>query len=465
MNKGNFITVLDLGSSSVAMVVASKGEDGKLHLEDSIIAPSEGVVEGEIRNIEQVAKSITAAIRKLEERLSVKIAEVYTGISGRHVRYASNTYYVYIGRDGEICREDVQRLVESMNNVQAPEGCRILHMSAQSYLVNDREEVADPVGMFGNKLDGVFNFIIAENEHLSRLERALQRVGLRSRGVLVNALATAMAVTYRDERDLGVAVVDLGAGTTDVCIFAGGTLRYAGVIPLGVDLINKDLRSYGILERYVEELKVNYGSAVIDETEPQKRIKIPGYTPGKPQEITFRALSEIIDARLKDIAKYVMDEIRYSGYEGKLAAGLVLTGGGAGLKDIDKFFGAETKMEVRVASAEVSVDEASVEVASDYRLSTAIGLALQGFEGDGATAHAVKESVAGGESRNVADTNAGADSRSDSKPDGSKKPRRGSVQPPPEEDVEEQPDDSTKKEGSIFRRIRKMFEVIEDNEI
>jgi len=480
MDNKNFVTALDLGSSSVAVVVASRGEDGKVHIEDFVISPSEGVVEGEIRNIEQVAKSVTSAIKEIEKRLGIKIAEVYTGISGRHVRSAQNSYYVYIGRDGEICQEDVQRLVDSMNNVQAPEGCKILHMSAQSYLVNDKEEAANPVGMFGNKLDGTFNFILAENEHLSRLERALQRLGIRSRKVLVNALATAMAVTYKDERELGVAVIDLGAGTTDVCIFLGDTLRYVGVIPLGADLINKDLRSYGILERYVEELKVNYGSAMAGAIEGEKRIKIPGYTPGKPQEISFRNLSGIIDARLKDIAKYVVEEIEYAGYGKKLGAGLVLTGGGAGLKDIDKFFAAETGMEVRVASADLCVDEASKEAAADYRLATAVGLASQGFE-SGATETVGKRSIkvepdavedgpdeapAGrwgrkdkgrkaerGAANGAADNAAGAanGAGAEGAADGTKQPR--------------QPKEPKQPKKGLFDRFKEMFDTIDDNEI
>jgi len=342
-------------------------------------------------------------------------------------------------------------------------------MSAQSYLVDSKKEVAEPVGEVGSRLDGTFNFILAENEHISRLERALSRVGLTPRKLLVNALATAQAVTYKDERELGVAVVDLGAGTTDVCIFLADRLRYVGIIPLGADLINKDLRSYGILERYVEELKVNYGSAMADAVESEKRIKIPGYTPGKPQEISFRNLAGIIDARLKDITKYVMEEIRYSGYEDKLAAGIVLTGGGAGLHDIDKFFRAATGMEVRVASAGVSVDEASAEAAADYRLATVVGLALQGFE-SGATKMTPMRTIRGGagdqepKSGERAGDGGSSGDQDNGRQGGRGRRWRKSREQAPEQEAEEAPDDGKRGKG-LLGRLREMFDEIDDNEI
>lgn len=393
MKAKEFVAALDLGTSSVTVMIASGAEGEKLHIEDFVIAKSEGMVGGEIRNIELVAKSITDAVAELEQKLSIKISDFYTGISGRHIRSVKHSYYVYVGRDGEIVQDDVQRLLESMNNVQAPEGSRILHMSAQSYMVNDRDEVIDPVGMFGNKLEGTFNFILADNEYTSRLEKALQRVGLNQKQLFINALAASDAVLLPDEKEMGVAVVEIGAGTTDVCIYHGNTVRYIGVIPIGGDAINKDIRSYGILERYVEELKVNHGSAVPELASGERRIKVPGRTSHDAKEISFQNLAAIIEARMKDIADFIVAEIKGSGYEKKLGAGLVITGGGAGLKDIEKFFKDYTGYDVRVASPDVFADGQSLEMTSDYRLTTAVGLALAALRGG--TASRVERRITG----------------------------------------------------------------------
>ncbi|MDR0510301.1 MAG: cell division protein FtsA [Rikenellaceae bacterium] len=375
--KGNELFVaLDLGSSSVTLMAASKDSEGKLHIEGFVSCPSEGVISGEIHNIDLVSKSITAAVDELARQTGVKISEVYTGISGRHIRSARDTYYVYVG-NGEIIQEDVRRLTDSMRNVPAPEGMRIMHMSAQGYMVNDRPEVVNPVGEFGNKLEGTFNFVLAESEYVDRMAKAMERVGLRQKGLFVNALAAAAAVLLPEEREQGAAVVELGAETTDVCIWLGGTVRYVGVIPMGSDAINKDIRSYGILERYVEKLKVTYGSATPESESSEKKIKVQGRTQHDAKEVPFQTLASIIEARMKDIADYVMEEIRGSGYENRLGMGLVVTGGGAGLKNIDQFFHNYTGLEVRVASPDATVDEESKETAADYSLATVVGLLVE----------------------------------------------------------------------------------------
>ena len=439
--------------------MASGGGDGKIHIEDYVIVPSEGVAGGEIRNIEQVAKSKTEAVAQIEKKLSIKIHDIYTGISGQHIRCARNSYYVYVGRDGEICQEDVQRLVESMNNVQAPEGSRILHMSAQSYVVNDREEVSDPVGMFGNKLEGTFNFILADNEHVSRLERVMERVGLRQQKLFINALATADAVVLPDEKELGVAVVDIGAGTTDLCIYHDNTVRYISVIPIGADAINKDIRSWGILERYVEELKVNYGSAMASGVSDDRKIKVPGRTPREPKEISFRNLASIIEARMKDIADYVMAEIRASGYEKKLGAGIVLTGGGAGLKDIDKFFHEYTGMDVRVASPDVRVDEPSLESAADYRLSTVLGIVLGALESDTDSRIERRITSAAG----TAAPPAGSAPSDTGKGKGGRKGKYDAIDDDTSDDVPEPRAKKGSPLGRLFGKVNRMFDVIDDD--
>lgn len=383
MEKKDYFVAIDLGSNNVIVVVGCKGDEGKVDVVDVAVAPVEGqgVMRGEIKNIEAVAKSIKEAVEQIEERLGIKIIDAYTGISGQHIKCAKHSYFVYVGRDGEIREEDVQKLTDSMRNVQAPEGEKILMILPQNYIVNDEEEVSNPVGMFGKKLEATFNFIIGNNASVSRLEKALMKVDLKQTQMFLNPLVSAEAVVLPDEKEMGVVVLDIGAGTTDMCIYYDKMVRHVAVIPIGSDSINKDIRSYGILERYVEDLKVQYGSALSETASADKLIKVPGRTPREPREISFKNLASIIEARMQDILDYVMAEVKRAGCESKLGAGIVITGGGANLKDLDTLVKNYTGMDVRVASPDVSVGVESIEIAANPALATAIGILKKGIEG------------------------------------------------------------------------------------
>lgn len=376
----NYIAAIDLGSSNVVVAVGTKSPDGKVNIEDVVVRESAGVSGGEVKNVESAAASIKKAVEEIEEKLGVKITEAYTGISGNHIRCAKHPYYVYVaGKDGEITAEDVHQLNESMRNMQAPDGYKLMHIIPQHYIVNDDEEVMDPIGRFGKTLGSTFNLIIGENVIISRLDKALQKIGIRQAKLFINPLAMAEAVTFPDEKELGVAVVDLGGGTTDVTIYHEGIVRNVSVIPIGADAINKDIRSYGIMERYVEDLKTMYGCAVAEMVDAEKLVKIPGRTPNDYKDISFRNLAAIIEARMLDIIDYVVAEIKESGYEGKLGAGIVLTGGSANLQEIKTLFENRTGLEVRVAVPEVLVSAQSKELVADPGMSVAVGILWQGL--------------------------------------------------------------------------------------
>ncbi len=381
MEKNNYIVAIDLGSSHVAVAVGSRTADGRISVEDVVVKESKGVSRGEVKNVELAAQSLKEAVTEIEERLGIGITEAVTGISGSHIKCAKHPYYVYVGgRDGEICEEDVVKLNESMRNVQAPDGYKLMHIVPQHYLVDNEEEVADPVGMFGKTLGSTFNLIIGDHTILSRLDKAFQKVNIRQEKLFINPLVAAEAVTFPDEKDLGVAVVDLGAGTTDLVIYQDGIMRYVGVIPIGAETINRDIRAYGIMDRHVEELKVKYGCAVPSLVDSEKLVKVPGRTPHDYKEISFQNLASIIEARLTDIADYVVEEIKVAGYEGKLSAGMILTGGCAQLKEIKTLFQERTGMEVRIAMPDVVVDDVSKEKVADPRMAAVVGLLYEGLK-------------------------------------------------------------------------------------
>ena len=378
----NYIVAIDLGSSNVVVAVGSKAPGGKVNIEEIVVRDSAGVAGGEVKNVESASAAVRAALEEVEERLGIRVSEAYVGISGNHIQCARHPYYVIVaGRDGEITAEDVRRLNESMRNMQAPAGYTLMHTIPQHYIVNDDEEVMDPVGRFGKTLGSTFNLIIGEDTIIQRLDKAMQKSDVAVTRMLINPLAMAEAVTFPDEKELGVAVVDIGAGTTDLCIYHEGIVRSVSVIPIGADAINRDIRSYGIMERYVEDLKTMYGCAVAEMVDGEKLVKIPGRTPNDYKDISFRNLASIIEARVMDIIDYVMEEIKEAGYEGKLGAGLVLTGGSANLQEIRTLFEKRTGLEVRIATPEILVSPESKDKVNDPRLSVAVGMLWQALHG------------------------------------------------------------------------------------
>jgi cell division protein FtsA len=375
----NYVVAVDLGSSNVVVAVGSRA-GGRVNMEGIFVEPAAGVEGGEVKNVETAGMAVRKAVERAEQALGIKISEAYAGISGSHLHCAKHPYYVHVaGRDGEISAADVRLLNESMRNMQAPEGYRLLHIVPQHYMVDEEEEIMEPVGRFGKTLGSNFNLIIGKTTIISRMEKALQKAGVSVARLFINPLAMAEAVVLPDEKTLGVAVVDIGAGTTDVCIYYGGIVRNVSVIPMGSDAVNKDIQAYGIMERYVEEMKVKYGCAVADMVDEQKRVKIPGRTQSDYKEVPFRNLAAIIEARMTDIVEYVVQEIEAAGYAGKLGAGIVLTGGGSMLQEVKVLFERKTGMEVRIASPDVMTTAESRERAADLRAAAAVGMLWQGM--------------------------------------------------------------------------------------
>lgn len=370
---------VDPGSSSITIAVGSPAEEGKLLLTDIITKPMQGISRGEIANRQQVSASIGEAIREVEQKHNIRISDVYLGASGKHIKCTNHDYFVFVGErsDGEIRSEDVAALNDGMNNVQAEDGVRILERIPQKYVIDGRDLVKDPVGMFGKRLESTFNFVLGSSTLLDRLEKTLLALNISPRKTFANALASAEAVVLPEEKEMGVAVIDLGAGTTDLCVYQDGAVRFVRGIPFGAADINSDILQQGIPEIRVEELKKMFGEAVSDSIEEDKLINIKGRSPREKKDISKKNLAIIIENRLKDIIGFVMAEIGDSGYAGKLNGGIVLTGGGAQLEGIDELFRRETGMDVRIALPDVNVADESVSKAQDPAHATAIGILLK----------------------------------------------------------------------------------------
>ena len=381
MERKNYTVAVDLGSSNVVVAVGEKAAEGQMEVASIVSKPVEGVNAGKIENIELVSRAIREAMSEAEEQLGIRITEAYAGISGDFVRCARHTDHVFVyDPQNGVNQKDVDALFDRMRNVQAPDDETIMERVPQNYVVDDNQEVKNPVGSFGKKLSSTFNFILCLRTPMQRLDMALKRLGIKMLGVKLNFIATAEAGLLPDEKEEGVAVVDIGGGVTDVAVYYRNVVRYIATIPMGAMAINRDIRTMSVPEKHVESLKQKYGSAVADLAPEDKLIRVNGRTAREAKDILLRNLATVIEARATDIAEFVLQEIRDSGYAGKLAYGIVLTGGSAKLKDVDELFRRVTGMDVRIASAETGVAEESREKVVDPAYATAVGILLKGAE-------------------------------------------------------------------------------------
>lgn len=381
MERKNYIVAVDLGTASVRVAVGEKTPEGLMDIACVVTKPVEGVRAGKIENIELVSQAIRDALEEVEEELGIHITEAYAGISGDFVRCARHTDHVFVyDPQNGVNQKDVDALFDRMRNVQAPDDETIMERVPQNYVVDDSQEVRNPVGSFGKKLSSTFNFILCLRTPLQRLEMALKRLGIRTLGVIPDALATPEAVLLPDEKEEGIAVVDVGAGVTDVAVYYRNVVRYVASIPMGASAINRDIRTMGVPEKHVESLKRKYGSAVAELASDEKLIRVNGRTAREVKDILLRNLATVIEARATDIVEFVQQEIHDSGYADRLAYGIVLTGGSARLKDLDELFRRVTKMDVRVAVPEAGLTEESKARVADPSYSTVVGILLRGAE-------------------------------------------------------------------------------------
>lgn len=375
-NKG-YIVAIDLGSSDVAMGVAEKSPGG-IGLAALVSVPCEGVSAGQIENIKSVSQAIGKAKEEIQQQLGIRITEAYAGISGQFVRCASHKDYVFTAdKLNGVSQTDVDRLFDRMRNVQAPNDEVVMERIPQNYVTDNNTEVRNPVGAFCSKLSSTFNFILCTQIPMQRLELALKNCGIVLKRLFPNTLAIPEAVLFPEEKEEGVAVVDIGGGVTDVSVYYRNVLRYVATIPIGGSAINRDIRSQSIPEKYVETLKCRYGSALA-ELAPDTLVNIKGRTARESKDIPRRNLATIIEARMHDIVEYVVQELRASGYYEKLAYGVVLSGGTARLQGVDELFRRATGMEVRIADTLEGFLPAGEELPKGPEFATVGGLLLCG---------------------------------------------------------------------------------------
>ena len=347
--KGKQIVAIDVGSANVVIAVGAVEDDGRVEIKGIATEPVEGITAGRVGNSETVGRAVRIAKERLEERLGLKITEAYVGLSGDYIRCEQVTDHVYVRDDNgsgcsQISERDIEELDRRMQSVNLPDDREeIITKEPLSYKV-DEKIVKEPIGEYGYVLSATYNFVLSDRMMRERLRICLNKQDITIKEFVANAFISHLGVATTDDMEDGAVIIDLGAGLTDVTIAQSGKVRYFASIPVGMGVINNDIRAYGIPNSYVEALKVNYGSAV-QELAADDKISFPHARKGTVKSIRRKNLAKIIEERLIEIAEWVRKEIKEAGCGSRFTPVVLLTGGGAEMQNIERLFARELKVE------------------------------------------------------------------------------------------------------------------------
>ncbi len=380
-NQSNLIAALDIGTTKIVAVVGRKNDNGELQVVGIEKVPSTGVKRGVVLNIEETVSAIKDVVFNLESKYGVKLTDVYVGIAGQHIKSLQNRGYRYIETNMEITQFDVDHLFKDNYKIPLEAGENILHVFPQDYVVDNESGVKNPIGMSGRRLEGNYHIVLGRIASVNNIEKCINRVGLKLNQLFLEPMASARAVLTEEEKEAGVVLVDIGGGTTDVAIFYDGMIQHTAVIPFGGNVVTSDVKEgCAVLAKQAESLKTQFGSALGDLEREDMVVTIPGIEGWEPKEISFKSLAYIIQARMEEIIDYVMGQIDNSKLYDKLGAGIVITGGGALLKNISKLVKYRTGLEVRIGYPNKYIKSVDMEEAKMPMYATSLGLLLTAVE-------------------------------------------------------------------------------------
>ena len=344
-------------------------------------ADSIGVTRGVVTHITPTVEAIKKAMEMASAKSTVEINVVNVGIAGQHIKSLQHRgVRMRNAYDDEITQKDIDALVEDMYKLVMLPGEKIIDVLPQEFTVDNEQGVQDPIGMSGGRLEANFHIITGQIAAAKNIYKCVSKAGLEVDNLILEPLASADSVLSQEEKEAGVVLVDIGGGTTDVAIFKEGIIRHTAVIPFGGNIITEDIKEgCSIIKKQAELLKVKFGSALADQTAANEIVAIPGLRGREPKEISVTNLAHIIQARMEEIIEQVFYEIRNSGYERKLIAGIVVTGGGSQLKHIAQLFEFMTGMDTRIGYPTEHLAQGTEEVTSPL-FSTGVGLVLKGYE-------------------------------------------------------------------------------------
>ncbi|HEX9650039.1 MAG TPA: cell division protein FtsA [Cyclobacteriaceae bacterium] len=381
MEHEKIVVGLDIGTTKICAIVGRKNEYGKLEVLGLGKAVSDGVIRGIVTNIDKTIQAIEKAVKEAEDQAGIDIRVVNVGIAGQHIR--STIHHGSITRgsmDDEITVEDVNKLTNDMYRIVIPPGSEIIHVMPQDYIVDYEEGIKDPVGMSGVKLEADFHVITAQTNAINNINKCVRRAGLEIEHLILEPLSSSLAVLSEEEKEAGVCLVDIGGGTTDIAVFHDNIIRHTAVIPFGGNIMTADIKQgCMVMNHQAELLKTRFGKAIAEEASPNEIVSIPGLRNRPPKEISVKNLSHIIEARMQEIIELIHTEIIVSGYENKLAGGIVITGGGALLSCLKQLVEYMSGLDARVGYPNEHLGKSKVEAIKSPMYSTGVGLVLSGF--------------------------------------------------------------------------------------
>ncbi|MFO8086480.1 MAG: cell division protein FtsA [Bacteroidales bacterium] len=382
MNSSEIVVGLDIGTTKIAAIVGRRNELGKIEILGSGKTESIGVNRGVVSNIEKTVNSITRAIKEAEDKSQVDIKYVNVGIAGQHIKSLQQRGSIMRNSyEDEISQEDINNLVDNMYKLVMQPGEEIIDVIPQEFIVDDEAGIKEPIGMAGVKLEANFHIITGQIAAAKNINRCVTKAGMHVDDLILEPLASADAVLSEEEKEAGVVLVDIGGGTTDIAIFQDGIIRHSAVIPLGGSIVTEDIKEgCSIIKNQAEALKIKFGSTLSDKNKDEEVISIPGLRGRPPKEITLKNLASIIQARMEEILEHVYYEVKNSGYEKKMIAGMVITGGGAQLKHIAQLAEFKTGFDTRIGYPNEHLASSVPEEITSPQYSTGVGLVIQGLK-------------------------------------------------------------------------------------
>ncbi|MES2138246.1 MAG: cell division protein FtsA [Bacteroidota bacterium] len=381
MEPSEIVVGLDIGTTKIVAIVGRRNEFGKIEILGMGKSESFGVARGVVQNIDKTVEAIKTAVAEAENKSGVDIKTVNVGIAGQHIKSVQHRgIKTRSSVDEEIAQKDIDSLIEDMFRLVMQPGEQIIHVLPQEYIIDSEQGIKNPIGMSGIRLEANFHIITGQMAAARNIYKCVEKAGLEVSELTIEPLASADAVLSDEEKEAGVVLVDIGGGTTDVAIFQDGIIRHTAVIPFGGNVITEDIKEgCTIIKSQAELLKIKFGSALASENQENEIVSIPGLRGRPHKEISVRNLSAIIQARMEEIVEHVYYEIKNSGYEKKLIAGIVITGGGAQLKHVTQLVEYITGMDSRIGYPNEHLAKSNEDITSPM-FATSVGLIMKGLE-------------------------------------------------------------------------------------
>lgn len=375
----NELTVgLDIGTSKIVAIVGKKNSEGLVEIVGIGSHPSRGLKRGVVVNIETTVNAIQRAIEEAELMAGCQIHSVYAGIAGSHIR-SMNSHGIVAVRDREVVQADIDRVIDAAQAVAIPADQKVLHILPQEYVIDNQEGIKEPLGMSGVRLEAKVHLVTCAVNAAQNIEKCVQKCDLDVDDIILEQLASSYAVLTDDEKELGVCMVDIGGGTTDMAIFTGGAIRHTAVIPIAGDQVTNDIAmALRTPTQNAEEIKIKYACALTQLAGADETIKVPSVGDRPPRDLSRQALAEVVEPRYEELFTLIQSELRRSGFEDLIAAGIVLTGGTSKMEGVVELAEEIFHMPVRLASPQGVAGLA--DVVNNPMYATGVGLLMYGLK-------------------------------------------------------------------------------------